>query len=459
MWTGNMLMQASPNNSCKHAVLQGRFAWAPSVQHLASTSVPRFASSCRSFATSKSSRVWALAVLSSTLACYQGVASRSQRGLKIGDAGSAWAGWRGRVARRSASSESSLPSGGKQTPPEYPGPKADAQFVQELADFLSSGALWQWADAQRLVRDALQLLQTERTLEYIDVAPGGHLTVVGDVHGQYFDVLAIFKEHGLPGPDNPYIFNGDFVDRGSYSIETLLLLLAWKVACPQYVHLARGNHEAHEMNVPYGFFGETFTKYGAEAYITFQDVFSALPLAHVVNKAVLVVHGGLPRSEQVNLAAIEAVDRVKAGETREDIFTDLMWCDPCNQAGINRSKRGPGVVTFCPDVTERFLNENNLQLLIRSHEVKDEGFEWTHNNQCLTVFSAPNYADACDNKGAVVRLTVPTDGGAPQPELRPFDAAPRPSFYIPAMAYSPYSPESRRFLSLEAKKQLQALLR
>lgn len=347
--------------------------------------------------------------------------------------------------------------------PRYPGPQeaAAGAFAVELGEFLADGACWPWEEARALVEDATKVMAGEGTLERIALPAGGHLNVVGDVHGQFFDLLGILDANGRPSPDNPYLFNGDFVDRGSFSLETMLLLLAWKVAFPMYVRLGRGNHEAHEMNVPFGFAGEVLTKYGEEAYAAFQKLFDLLPLAHVVGGRVLVVHGGLPRSKDVGLAEIDALDRVAASrrdqqEPGSQLFTDLLWADPREAPGYGPSQRGGDIVTFGPDVTESFLEANGLDLVIRSHEVKDEGFEWAHGGKCLTVFSAPLYADACDNRGAVVRLTLPQEGGGSQlrTEVRPFDARPRPPFYVPAMVYSPYSKECRHFLSPAAKEGL-----
>eukprot|EP00933_Yihiella_yeosuensis_P078261 TRINITY_DN8953_c0_g4_i1.p1 TRINITY_DN8953_c0_g4~~TRINITY_DN8953_c0_g4_i1.p1 ORF type:complete len:439 (-),score=61.03 TRINITY_DN8953_c0_g4_i1:267-1583(-) len=339
----------------------------------------------------------------------------------------------------------------------YPG-STDAQesrkFALELAEFLQTGARWNWQDAEVLVKDAIAVLSKESTLEHVKVAPSGHVNVVGDVHGQFFDLFTIFEQNGLPSEENPYIFNGDFVDRGSFSVEVLLLLLAWKVALPSHFRLARGNHEDHEMNVPYGFTGEVLTKYGPEAYNLFQEVFDNLPLAHVVNHDVLIVHGGLPREQGVGLSEIESLDR--AVGSKSNVFTDLLWADPRLHQGMRPSKRGGNVVTFGPDVTQDFLEKNHLSLLIRSHEVKDEGFEWQHAKRCLTVFSAPLYCDSCDNKGAVIRLSASESGEGPLgTEVRTFDARPKPDFYIPAMAYSPLNPDARRFLSPQAKQILQ----
>lgn len=338
--------------------------------------------------------------------------------------------------------------------PRYPGKgKVDAQLAVQLSKFFGAGGRWPWSDVEPLARDALELFQQEGTLERVVVPPGGHITVVGDLHGQVFDLIALIEREGPPSPENPYVFNGDFVDRGSYSVETLLLLLAWKVACPSSVHLAKGNHESHDMNLNYGFTGEVVTKYHQEAYTLFLTLFAHLPLVHVVNDEVVIVHGGLPRSPDVRLADIGAMDRVKAQEASEGdastLYSDLLWNDPFAGQGFRRSQRGPGPVMFGADVTQRFLSENGLRLLIRSHEVKDEGHEWAQGRRCLTVFSAPEYADACDNLGAVVRLSA-GDSEPMDVEVRTFDSVPRPEWYIPAMRYSPLDPQCRRFLSAPA---------
>jgi len=344
---------------------------------------------------------------------------------------------------------------------EYPGranPDETRSFALSLAEHLREGKSWSWDQARLLVEDALQILEKERTLEHLQVPVGGHVNVVGDVHGQFFDLLAIFEHNGLPSAENPFVFNGDFVDRGSFSVEVLLLLLAWKVACPSSMRLSRGNHEAPDMNLPYGFTGEVLTKYGLEAYNLFQAVFNRLPLAHVINSDVLVCHGGLPREPGVGLSEIESLDRVACSseEERNKVFTDLLWADPRDKT--RQSERGGDIVTFGPDVTQRFLKKNGLSLLIRSHEVKDEGYEWQHDRQCLTVFSAPLYCDSCDNLGAVIRLHAESEDSV-RPEVRTFKAAEKPEWYVPAMVYSPMNPAAARWLSHDAKVCLSQMIR
>jgi len=334
-------------------------------------------------------------------------------------------------------------------PPRYPGAgEVTPEFLSRLAAFLHDGGLLPWEDVAVLVADATEIFKVQKTVEPVAVPVGEHLTVVGDLHGQYWDLLSIFHANGQPSPRNPYLFNGDIVDRGSFSVETLLLLLACKVAFPAHVHIARGNHESHEMNVAYGFAGEVLSKYDENAYVAFQRLFVQLPLAHVVNSEVFIVHGGLPRVLGIRLADIQAVDRVLASQATSrlaadpgldtQILTDLLWSDPRpHESGFKQSRRGPGIKTFGADVTNKFLGENGLSLLIRSHECKSQGFEWHHDGNCLTIFSAPNYGDRCNNRGVVARLTSPEDGGPLKVEVRDFEPGPRPNCYVQAMFYAP----------------------
>jgi len=366
--------------------------------------------------------------------------------------------WQGRAARRSVRSvvrfSIEKPPGGVAAP-SYPGvedPEKLLKFARELCEFYrsSSQARLPVEDLQGLMQDATRLFAQEETLVKIEVPTGEHINVVGDVHGQLFDFLSIFEANGWPSEDNRFLFNGDFVDRGSYSVEIMVILLAFKLALPKHFFLSRGNHEEETMNHNYGFTGEVLAKYNTDlkAWVAFQQVFTCLPLAHVVNRDVFVTHGGLPRiAKDLSLDTIAAVDRIKVSsddprvprEPGEDdiIYNDLMWADPFEGEGIRHSQRGGSARQFGADITERFLAKNDLSFMIRSHEVKDEGFEWMHNKKCLTVFSAPGYCDAMRNLGAVVRLHADEpDKGRLRPEIRPFDTAEKPQDYVGAMSYA-----------------------
>ena len=184
------------------------------------------------------------------------------------------------------------------------------------------------------------------------------ITVCGDVHGQYYDLLNIFTINGNPSEENPYVFNGDFIDRGSFSVEVILTLLAWKVCYPQHFFMSRGNHEAKQLNKMYGFEGEVKAKYDVNTYDLFSQLFCLLPLCHVINRKVMVCHGGLFSKDGITLKDIENTNR-RRETPDEGIMCEALWSDPCDMNGRHPSKRGVGVM-FGPDIAEKFLDNNNL---------------------------------------------------------------------------------------------------
>ena len=127
----------------------------------------------------------------------------------------------------------------------------------------------------------------------IDVPEGKKFTICGDIHGQYYDLMNIFELNGLPSEENPYLFNGDFVDRGSFSVECIFVLFGFKLLYPNHFFMSRGNHESENMNKMYGFEGEVKSKYSANMVDLFTEVYNWLPLSHCINNKVIVMHGGL----------------------------------------------------------------------------------------------------------------------------------------------------------------------
>lgn len=245
------------------------------------------------------------------------------------------------------------------------------------------------------------------SLVHLQVPAGATLHIVGDIHGQFWDLLNVVKTYGDPSPTNMYLFNGDFVDRGKFSVEVAITLLAMKVALPGSVHLNRGNHESVRMNAIYGFMPEVRQKYNEGIFKLFCQAFRCLPLAVVVNDSIFVVHGGLGATEGVLLESVTRLAREKEPDENADkLMLDLLWSDPMDNPGVQKSPRGCGVL-FGPDVTKRFCMDNGLACIVRSHEMKQEGFEWHHDQRCLTVFSAPNYCGICGNRGAVCDVTPP----------------------------------------------------
>ncbi len=245
-----------------------------------------------------------------------------------------------------------------------------------------------------------------------------HVTVCGDTHGQFYDVMNIFELNGLPSITNPYLFNGDFVDRGSFSVEVILTFLLLKISCPESIHLTRGNHETKNMNRIYGFEGEVKAKYDDKIFDLFLEVFSHLPLAAVIENKVFVTHGGIP----VEPVTLDQIKKIKRGcePPESGLMSDLLWSDPQPFPGKSPSKRGVGFA-FGPDITEAFLEKNNLKMLVRSHEVKEEGYLVEHEGKTVTVFSAPNYCDSMGNKGAFIHF-----GKDCEPKYTQFTCVPHP---------------------------------
>ncbi|KAJ2144183.1 Palmitoyl-protein thioesterase 1 [Coemansia sp. RSA 678] len=318
----------------------------------------------------------------------------------------------------------------------------DLAFVEQLAEWFRDQKTLPERYVYSILVQAERQLRALPTLVDVAVPSNAVMTVCGDVHGQYYDVLNIFKLNGFPSPTKPYLFNGDFVDRGSFSVEVILLFLALKLLYPDSFFLNRGNHESINMNQLYGFEGEVRHKYpvqGKRMFDLFQEVFEALPIAHLIGGKIFVVHGGLySRSTAKNSVQPDGDGVVRLDEIRQmsrfyqpnhnSLLCESLWSDPQSQNGRSPSPRGTAI-QYGPDVTKEFCDANDLKLVIRSHQQMDEGYEIAHNGQMVTVFSAPNYCDASTNKGAYIRIT---------PELEcsyhKFAAVPHPD--VKAMAYA-----------------------
>mmetsp|Transcript_22715 Transcript_22715/g.27453 ORF Transcript_22715/g.27453 Transcript_22715/m.27453 type:complete len:484 (-) Transcript_22715:168-1619(-) len=320
-------------------------------------------------------------------------------------------------------------------PSSYQGPKlrgedeklVTLEFVKEMMESFKNQKLIHTRYAFEILLQVKEILQNQPTLNEIEIPEGSHFTVCGDVHGQFYDLCNIFELNGLPSEDNPYLFNGDFVDRGSFSVEVIFTLFAFKALNPKSIHFSRGNHESRNMNKFYGFEGEVKAKFNEPMAELFTEVFCFLPLASVLNSKVFVVHGGLFSQDNVTLDDIRKIDRNREPPD-EGLMCELLWSDPQGPSGRSPSKRGVGVA-FGPDVTENFLQKNGLELVVRSHEVKEEGYETEHNERLVTVFSAPNYCDQMGNKGAFIRFEhdmVPhftKFSAVPHPNVRPMQYA------------------------------------
>lgn len=239
--------------------------------------------------------------------------------------------------------------------------------------------------------------------------------IFGDLHGQFGDLMRLFDEYGAPSTAGDinyidYLFLGDYVDRGTHSLETICLLLALKVEHPLHVHLIRGNHEAADINALFGFRLECIERLGdaegVKAWQRLNELFNWLPLAALIEEKVLCMHGGIGRSIN-SIQEIEVLKRPLNMEEGGLTLMDLLWSDPTvNDAveGVQPSPRGPGLVTFGPDRVMEFCRNNGLQMIVRAHECVMDGFERFAQGHLITLFSATNYCGTANNAGAILVL-------------------------------------------------------
>ncbi|ONK59679.1 uncharacterized protein A4U43_C08F9190 [Asparagus officinalis] len=227
------------------------------------------------------------------------------------------------------------------------------------------------------------------------------VTICGDIHGQFHDLAELFRIGGKC-PDTNYLFMGDYVDRGYYSVETVTLLVALKVRYPQRITILRGNHESRQITQVYGFYDECLRKYGnANVWKIFTDLFDYFPLTALVESEIFCLHGGLSPSIE-NLDNIRNFDRVQE-VPHEGPMCDLLWSDPDDRCGWGISPRGAGY-TFGQDISEQFNHNNNLKLIARAHQLVMEGYNWGHEQKVVTIFSAPNYCYRCGNMASILEV-------------------------------------------------------
>ncbi|CAZ86075.1 unnamed protein product [Tuber melanosporum] len=255
---------------------------------------------------------------------------------------------------------------------------------------------------RELCYKARELLIEESNVQLVD-AP---VTICGDIHGQFHDLMELFRVGG-DVPETNYLFMGDFVDRGFYSLESFLLLLSLKIT------------------TVYGFYDECLRKYGsANVWRYCCEVFDYLALG-VNNGAVLCVHGGLS-------PLVDSVDKIRLLDRKQEVphegaMCDLLWSDPDEIDGWGLSPRGAGFL-FGADIVKHFNHLNNLTLIARAHQLVMEGFKEMFDSSIVTVWSAPNYCYRCGNVAAILELGEERNGR----RYRVFEAAPQDSRGMPA---------------------------
>ncbi|XP_019428718.1 PREDICTED: serine/threonine-protein phosphatase PP1-like [Lupinus angustifolius] len=227
------------------------------------------------------------------------------------------------------------------------------------------------------------------------------IKICGDVHGQYSDLLRLFEYGGFP-PEANYLFLGDYVDRGKQSVETICLLLAYKIKYPENFFLLRGNHECASINRIYGFYDECKKRFNVKTWKLFTECFNCLPVAALIDEKILCMHGGLS-PDLVNLDQIRSLRR-PTDVPDTGLLCDLLWSDPSKDAqGWEMNDRGVSY-TFGADKVSEFLQKHDLDLVCRAHQVVEDGYEFFANRQLVTIFSAPNYCGEFDNAGAMMSV-------------------------------------------------------
>ncbi|XP_010017610.1 PREDICTED: serine/threonine-protein phosphatase with EF-hands 1 [Nestor notabilis] len=352
-------------------------------------------------------------------------------------------------------------------PDSYYGPRLSVPLTIDDANALlhafKSEQLLHAHYVLQLLYETRRVLKEMPNITRISTSYSKEITVCGDLHGNLDDLLLIFYKNGLPSEQNPYIFNGDFVDRGKNSMEILIILFAFLLIYPNNLHLNRGNHEDYIMNLRYGFTKEVSRKYKHhrdQILCLLQDIFSWLPLATIIDNKVLILHGGIsdttdldflnalernkvksviqpPRSVRVRQDHVKNIPTTRPSEqiANQNLaqktqrislsgstgpsgsnsssdpsvkewkqILDILWSDPRSQRGCTPNKSRGGGCYFGPDVTAKLFKKYNLKMLIRSHEFKTEGYDISHNGKVITIFSASNYYEEGSNRGAYIKL-------------------------------------------------------
>ena len=223
------------------------------------------------------------------------------------------------------------------------------------------------------------------------------IIICGDIHGQYRDLIRLFDFGGTP-EKKQYLFLGDYVDRGKNSIECISLLLAYKIKFPKNIYLLRGNHESEMINRTYGFYDECKRRYNLRIWKIFSDCFNWLPISSIVNSKILCMHGGL----SPDLKELKNIKQIVRPTEVPDkgLLCDLLWSDPDADAeDWAPNNRGISVL-FNENLVEKAIDELDIDLICRAHQVVESGYEFFAQRQLVTVFSAPNYCGEFDNAGA-----------------------------------------------------------
>ncbi|CAI4230767.1 unnamed protein product [Auanema sp. JU1783] len=254
-------------------------------------------------------------------------------------------------------------------------------------------------EIENIIRKCTTIVMSQPVM--IEVDPP--LKICGDIHGQFADLLRVFNRCGFP-PDTNYLFLGDYVDRGRQQLEVICLLMAYKVLYPETFFILRGNHECSSINRTYGFYEECKRRYSVKLYHAFQNFFNCLPLCAIVGQRIFAMHGGLSPALRGWPQLTDNVIKRPFDPPRKGLATDLLWSDPdLNITGWEKSSRGISYI-FGADVVKKFCLEMDIDLIVRAHQVVQDGYEFFANRKLVTIFSAPKYCGEFDNNAAVMSV-------------------------------------------------------
>lgn len=284
---------------------------------------------------------------------------------------------------------------------------ANPEIITKIKDKLLALRDYQPGTSAGLSVDEINLLCSTVKQIYLDqpilLELRPPLTVCGDVHGQFHDLLRLFDQGSYP-PESNYLFMGDYVDRGRQSIETVCLLFCYKIMYPNNFFMLRGNHECSYINRLYGFYEDCLQHYNFKVWRTFGEVFNCLPIAAIIDDKIFCIHGGI--SPRLNsLDDIRSLQRpIEVPE--EGLLCDLLWSDPSNEVDTwEENDRGTSVC-FGVDPVKNFLQQFGFDLICRAHQAVMNGYEFPFfpDQSLVTIFSAPNYCYEFENKGAILKV-------------------------------------------------------
>ena len=226
------------------------------------------------------------------------------------------------------------------------------------------------------------------------------IAILGDIHGQYTDLLRLFDYGGYP-PKSNYLFLGDYVDRGKQSIETICLLMCYKIKYPENFFMLRGNHECELVNRTYGFYDECRKRFSIKLWKQFTEMFNWMPVAALIDDKIFCVHGGLS-PEMKSIEQLYDIQR-PTDIPSSGLLCDILWSDPSPDIenwGKNE-ERGVSVIYSKKEVLN-FLDYNKLDLVCRAHQVVEDGYEFFADKSLVTVFSAPDYMGEFSNSASMM---------------------------------------------------------